>query len=407
MISKKPELLAPAGSFEKLKMAVHYGADAVYLGNPKFSLRSMSSSFETNEEIEAAINYAHENGVRVYVTVNIFPKNRDIQEIREHIRFLKTISPDGIIVSDPGIFLIAKSEADNIPLHISTQANVSNIEAVKFWEKLGAKRINLARELTLEEIKQIRTQTTIELEIFVHGAICISYSGRCYISAFLVNRSANSGECTNSCRWNFALVEESRKGEFFPVYENERGSYLMNSRDLCLVEYIPLFIKAGIDSLKIEGRMKGVNYVAGVVHTYRRAIDTAFKGENYNGKAFKNELLAFSSRGYTEGMLFGQQPREGFNYEGRQDFMTQRVVGIVREVQANKALIELKSKVENGDYVCFLAPEIEKNFYKIELLRDMEGNIIDKAKAGEFIYIDVPSQVRVLDVVRTPIENED
>lgn len=407
MKNRKPELLAPVGSFEKLKMAVHYGADAVYLGNPNFSLRSMSNSFETDEEIEAAISYAHENGVRVYVTVNIFPKNRDIKGIREHIRFLKNICPDGIIVSDPGIFSLAKSEADNIPLHISTQANVTNIEAVKFWEKLGAKRINLARELTLEEIKQIRAQTSIELEIFVHGAICISYSGRCYISAFLVNRSANSGECTNSCRWNFALVEESRKNEFFPVYENQRGTYLMNSRDLCLVEYIPEFIKAGIDSLKIEGRMKGINYVAGVVHTYRRAIDAAFKGDNFNGKDFKDELLAFSSRGYTEGMLLGQQPREGFNYEGRQDFMTQRLLGIVREVKTNKALIELKSKLENGDYVCFLSPEIEKKFYKIEVIRDIEGNIVDKVKAGDCVYIDVPSQVRVLDVIRTPIENED
>src|SRR5271169_5765318 len=285
---KKPELLAPAGDFEKMKTAIHYGADAVYLGDSRFSLRGKAGNFgsgaggvtEKSEtlrggaDLRAAVSYARGKGVRAYVTANIFPHNKDLPHIEEHIEHLRDISPDAVIVSDPGIFALFKKMAPAIPLHVSTQANITNAAAARFWEDCGAKRLVLSRELSLEEIGEIRKKVSIELEVFVHGSICISYSGRCYISSFLAHRGANTGECTNSCRWNYALLEEKRPGEYFPVFEDSRGTYLMSSKDLCMLPHLHLLIDAGVDSFKIEGRMKGINYVAGVVKVYREAIDS-------------------------------------------------------------------------------------------------------------------------------------
>ncbi|HXX58599.1 MAG TPA: peptidase U32 family protein, partial [Thermodesulfovibrionales bacterium] len=267
---KKPELLAPAGDFEKLKTAIHYGADAVYLGDSRFSLRGMARNFGP-DELKRAVAYARERGVKVYVTVNIFPHNRDLPGIEEHVETLKNIRPDAVILSDPGIFKMFKRIAPEIDLHVSTQANITNRESAGFWEGLGARRLVLSRELSVGEIREIREETSLELEVFVHGSICISYSGRCYISSFLASRSANAGACTNSCRWNYTLMEEKRGGEYFPVFTDDRGTYVMSSRDLCMIEHLDILAGAGIDSFKIEGRMKGINYVAGVVKTYREA----------------------------------------------------------------------------------------------------------------------------------------
>ncbi|GAB4433783.1 MAG: U32 family peptidase [bacterium] len=399
---KKPELLAPAGNMEKLKIAIHYGADAVYLGKKSFSLRAVKGGFIDDGEIVEAVSYAHTKGVKVYVTVNIFPHNRELSEIKRHLSFLNELMPDGIIVADPGIFLMAKELAPKIPLHVSTQANTTNIEAIRFWQRLGAKRINLARELSLEEIREIsKNRPDVELELFVHGAVCISYSGRCYISSFLTGRSANLGECTNSCRWNYALMEETRRGEYFPVFEDERGSYLMNSRDLCLVEYLPELIEAGIDSFKIEGRMKGVNYVAGVVHTYRKALDAIFDGKTFEKERYLKELMAFSSRGYTTGMLLGRQTFQGYNYEGRQDLMTQDVVGIVREKRDGKALVELKRRLAKGMTIFFLSPSIEDKPFTVNNIWTDESENLPLSNAGTFVFIDAPEETRVLDIVRT------
>lgn len=397
---KRPELLAPAGTLEKLKTAIHYGADAVYLGKKSFSLRAMSEGFKDDTEIADAISYAHSKNVKAYITVNIITHNRELSEIKKHISFLKEIKPDGIILSDLGVFGIVKELAPELPVHISTQANTTNIEAIKFWQKLGAKRVNLARELSLEEIKEISPLANIELEVFVHGAVCISYSGRCYISSFLTGRSANSGECTNSCRWNYALMEEKREGLYFPVFQDEKGSYLMNSKDLCLIEHMPDLIKCGIDSFKIEGRMKGVNYVAGVVNTYRKAIDSVLKGEEFDSKKHLKELFAFSSRGYTTGMLMGNQTYDGYNYEGRQDMMTQDVIGIIREKKSRQALVELKKRIEKGMRIFFLSPGIEDKPFIVENIHTTDFEEVPFANSGAFVFIDVPEQTRELDIIR-------
>jgi putative protease len=299
---KTPELLAPAGNFEKLRTALHYGADALYMGLSEFSLRAKADNFRL-DELEHVSRLIHRSGRKMYITVNIFPHNNDIALIKEHLLSLKSINPDAIIVSDPGVFELAGETIPEIPIHISTQANITNLRSAQFWERLGAKRLVLSRELTIDEIREIRDNVSLELECFVHGAICISYSGRCYISSFLTNRSANRGECTNSCRWNYVLMEESREGKYLPVYENEKGTYVLSSRDLCMIEHLDKLADAGIDSFKIEGRMKGINYVAGVVKTYREAIDSLASRPYKVKKQWLEELSMFSSRGYTTGMF--------------------------------------------------------------------------------------------------------
>lgn len=398
---KRPELLAPAGDFEKLKIAIHYGADAVYFGDSRFSLRNKAGNF-SSEELRKAVEYARNHKVRSYITVNIFPHNRDIFEIKEHIEFLKEIRPDGVILSDLGVFSLFKKIAPEIDIHISTQANITNTEAAKFWERLGAKRLVLSRELNIKEISEIRDATSIELEVFVHGSICISYSGRCYISSFLNFRGANRGQCTNSCRWRYYLMEEKRPNEFFPVFEDERGTYLLSSKDLCLIEHLPLLVDVGIDSFKIEGRMKGINYVAGVVKTYREAIDSIEEGRPYIvKKRWLKELSMFSSRGYTTGMLFGKQPDDGYNFDEDDPYrMSHELVGVVVDVKGSSAKISLRNRLNVGDYVEFLTPGLEEKSFKIERMYDMDGFSILSARNEDTITIDVPKDVRPLDLIR-------
>ncbi len=398
---KRPELLAPAGDFEKLKIAIHYGADAVYFGDSRFSLRNKAENFSP-KELRKAVEYARNHKVKSYITINIFPHNSDIFEIKEHIEFLKEIRPDGVILSDPGVFSLFKKIAPEIDIHISTQANITNIEAAKFWERLGAKRLVLSRELNIKEISEIREATSIELEIFVHGSICISYSGRCYISSFLNFRGANRGQCTNSCRWRYYLMEEKRPYEFFPVFEDERGTYLLSSKDLCLIEHLPLLVDIGIDSFKIEGRMKGINYVAGVVKTYREAIDSIKKGISYTvKKRWLQELSMFSSRGYTTGMLFGKQPDDGYNFDEDDPYrMSHELVGVVVDVNGSSSKISLRNRLNVGDYVEFLTPGLEDMSFKIERMYDMNGFSILSAKNEDTIVINTPKDVRPLDLIR-------
>jgi putative protease len=395
---KKPELLAPAGDFEKLRTAIHYGADAVYLGDSRFSLRNRAGNFGPGE-LEKAVLYARDHGVKAYVTVNIFPHNRDLSGIEEHIDVLKAARPDAVVLSDPGVFMMMKKRAPEIDIHISTQANITNGESAVFWENIGAKRLVLSRELTLGEIREIREKTAAELEVFVHGSLCISYSGRCYISSFLASRSANEGECTNSCRWNYALMEEKRPGEYLPVFEDRRGTYVMSSKDLCMIEHLYLLAEAGIDSFKIEGRMKGINYVAGVIKTYREALDS-FGGEYTVNPRWLRELEMFSSRGYTTGMFFGKQPDADYNFDGESYRMSHELVAIVLEVKETTAKIGLRNRLDTADLVEYLTPGLEEKLFEIGAMKDADGNDILSARNEDTVFIEVPEGVRPNDLIR-------
>jgi len=394
-------LLAPAGDFEKLKTAVHYGADAVYLGDSRFSLRAMTGNFDA-DGIAGAIAWCRERGVKTYVTANIFPHNEDIPALRQHIGLLGELKPDAVVVSDAGTVGVIKEVAPRLPFHISTQANITNWMSARFWQDLGASRIVLARELSLKEIRDIRQKATLELEAFVHGSICISYSGRCYLSSFMADRSANSGECTNSCRWNYYLVEEKRPGEYFPIMEDDRGTYVMSSRDLCTIEHVPELIEAGIDSFKIEGRMKGINYVGGVVKSYREAIDSHFAGDSgpVSQDRWLRELDMVSSRGYTQGMYFSRPDSNDYNFDKSSYRMSHDLVGVVKEIVDGYAVILLKSKLSIGDTIEFLSRGAGDSRVVLTEMVDEEGVQKTLGKNTEIVRIPVPPYVRPNDLIR-------
>lgn len=396
----RPELLAPAGDLEKLKTAIHYGADAVYLGASLFSLRGKAGNFE-GRELKDAVSYARQRGARAYVTVNVFAHDRDFAALREHATLLREARPDGVIVSDPGVFAFLREEAPGIDLHVSTQANITNSAAARFWEGQGAKRLILSRELTIGEIRLIREAVSIELEVFVHGSLCISYSGRCYISSFLAGRSANAGECTNSCRWNYALVEEKRQGEYLPVFEDGRGTYLMSPKDLCMIGHLAELFDAGVSAFKIEGRMKGINYVAGVVKTYREAIDTLGDGRPYRvDPRWVRELSMFSSRGYTTGMFLGRHPDDGYNFDGDGYRMTHELVGTVVEVRDGDGEIALRNRLSVGDEIEYLSPGLEDRQFRVVAIKDGDGADRDSGRNEETVFVPVPPGVRPRDLVR-------
>lgn len=400
---KSPELLAPAGNFEKLLTALHYGADAVYMGISGLSLRAKADNF-TFKELKQAAGLVRNIGKKLYITVNIFPHNRDISIIKHHLQELKNIGPDGIIISDPGVVELAMEIVPRIPVHISTQANITNYRAAMFWEKLGAKRLVLARELSIDEIKEIRDNVSIELECFVHGAICISYSGRCYISSFLTNRSGNLGECTNSCRWNYTLMEEMRPEERHPVYENDRGTYVMSSRDLCMIEHLDKLADAGVDSFKIEGRMKGINYVAGVVKTYREALDQLKQGTYAVNEQWIKELSMFSSRGYTTGMFLGKHPDKDYNHDENNKYtMSHELVGIVKALDNGNAQVALRNTLKLGDTIQFLSPGIENRSYQVKMMFSKEGLPIESGRNENIVMIPEEQGVRANDLIRRPI----
>ena len=314
----KPELLAPAGNFEKLEIAVHFGADAVYLAGKDFSLRNFSGNFSM-DEMQQAIAFAHANKVKVYVACNIFPRNQEQTAIAEFLTSLGKMDPDAIIISDPGILAMARQRMPQTPIHLSTQANMTNVNAARFWESQGVTRVNVARELSLPEIETIARHTTLEVEAFVHGAMCMAYSGRCLLSSFMALRDSNRGMCCHPCRFQYALVEAKRPGQYYELSEDARGTYILNARDLCMIEHIPEMMAAGISSLKIEGRMKGINYLASVVRIYREAIDAyALDAEAYQVKAeWIAELAKVTHREYCTGFYLGDPEQVSPNMDGR------------------------------------------------------------------------------------------
>ncbi|MDH5657661.1 MAG: U32 family peptidase [Spirochaetia bacterium] len=426
---KQLELLAPAGNFEKLQMALHYGADAVYLGMSDFSLRARAQNFDL-EELKRSIDFVHSHGKKAYITINIFTKNSDVKQIEEHVLELKRIGPDAIILSDPGVFDIVATEAPEIDIHISTQANVGNYSAARFWERMGAKRIILARELSFNEIREIRDKVSLDLECFIHGSLCMAYSGRCYISSFISNRSGNEGECANSCRYNYTLMgeakvlagseklpvsndegefdyfvkEDNRPDDYFPIYEDDRGTYLMSSHDLCMVEYIQELADTGINSLKIEGRMKGVNYVGGVVKVYREALDCFLDGRSADAsqkQKWKEELQQLSSRGFTTGLYLGSQPDEGYNHDQPRYFpQTHDFVGILGDIEGDEAVLHLRNNLKPGDDLTFITSGPGNINLTVNFVRNANGEDLDIARNGDSVRISVPAGVRENDIVR-------
>ncbi|MCM8710468.1 U32 family peptidase [Clostridium sp. SYSU_GA19001] len=385
----KPELLAPAGNLEKLKTAINFGADAVYLGGNKLNLRAFADNFG-NDELKKGIEYAHKKGKKVYVTLNVFPHNEDLEGLEEYLTQLYNLNVDAIIVSDPGIIMTAREIVPDLELHLSTQANNVNWKSALFWHKIGIKRIVLARELSLKQIKYIREKLpeSCELEAFVHGSMCMSYSGRCLLSNYMTGRDANRGECAQPCRYKYYLMEEKRPGEFFPVFEDEKGTYIMNSKDLCMIQHIPELVNSGITSFKIEGRMKSSFYVATVVKAYREAIDVYFN----NPKEYKfdekwmNILEMASHREYHTGFYFGEKNKQVYGTSAY--IRTHDIVGIVKKYNKEKgiAVIEQRNKVFNGDKVEILRPEGNNFHITLEDMRDLEGNLLESTPQAQMLY---------------------
>ncbi len=389
---KLPELLAPAGNFEKLKTAIHYGADAVYLGGKDYSLRAHAANFSP-EDLPLAVAYAHDNNVKVYVTVNIFAHNQDLPGIPDYLRFLQAAGVDGFIISDPGILALAQKTAPGVPVHLSTQANVTNTESARFWVGQGAKRLNLARELSLIEIQAIRAAIAAEIEIFVHGALCISYSGRCLLSLYLTGRDANQGDCAHPCRYSYRLEEERRPGQFFPVEENSRGTFIFNAKDLCLLKRLPALLAVGVDSLKIEGRMKSVYYVGAIVRLYRAALDflaekdlPASAGLPLLPEAFSDELGKIGSRGYTENFLDHPPAPEDMLYNGPKISYDYAPIGIVHR-GGEAPLIETRNPIEPGEQIEYLGPGLENSTYEINAIIDPNGRPLARANPNSLVTL--------------------
>ena len=397
------ELLAPAGNFEKLQAALIYGADAVYIGGKNFSLRAYGDNF-TEDEILKAVEFTHKLGKKIYVATNVFAHNADIEELAKYFTFLDGAGVDAVLISDLGIFSLAKSLTKNLQLHVSTQANVTNYRTANFFHEMGASRIVLARELTLEEILEIKKNCAAELEIFVHGAMCISYSGRCYLSHYLTGRDGNKGACTHSCRWKYSLLEEKRPNEFFEVDEDSRGAYIMNSKDLCLLPYLDKVIESGVASLKIEGRMKSVNYVAGVVKVYRQAIDAYFDNpQNFTIRAdWLEELDKVAHRPYTSGFFISDgAPTE--IYDTSKPKRSSNFLGIVRDFDAEKmvATIEQRGKFEVNQAVEFFQPRGKTFGQKISEMYNEEGEkILSAPHAQQIVKIPVTQKVENFSLMR-------
>ena len=397
---RKPEILAPAGNLEKLKIAIDFGADAVYIGGGKLNLRAFSNNF-SNEEMIEGIKYCHDRGKKIYVTLNVFARNHDLPSAGEYIKGLYDIGVDAVIVADPSLIAICKEVAPELEIHLSTQANTVNWMATKFWYDLGVKRIVLARELTFKEINEITENIPkgCDIEAFIHGSMCVAYSGRCLISNYMIKRDANKGICGNVCRYKYHLVEETRPGEYYPVIEDDNGTYIMNSKDLCMIHYIPELVKSGIYSFKIEGRMKSEFYVASVVKAYREALDSYWEDpENFE---FKQEwmdiLLKVSHRPYHTGFFFGKSGEQ--NYEDSSYIRDYDIVGIVKEFdeETMTATIMQKNRVFEGDSVDILRPytpnfSIKMNsMYDVE--KDVETNVANRAHMIFKMKVDTPLKV--------------
>lgn len=404
--NRKPELLIPASNLEVLKTAVIFGADAVYIGGEAFGLRAKAKNF-SKEDMQEGIRFAHENGVKVYVTANILAHNRDLEGARAYFGELREIDPDALIISDPGMFSIARQVWPEAEIHISTQANNTNYMTYRFWWEQGAKRVVSARELSLEEIREIRENIPekMEIESFVHGAMCISYSGRCLLSNYFTGRDANQGECTHPCRWKYAVMEESRPGEYLPVYENERGTFIFNSRDLCMIEHIPGLMEAGIDSFKIEGRMKTALYVATVARTYRKAIDDYLRSEEEyrnNLPWYRDEIAKCTYRQFTTGFYFGKPSEQAQIYDNNtyvSEYIYLGIVGAVRE--DGLARIEQRNKFCTGDEIEIMKPDGRNIPVKVERILDEEGNEVESTPhPRQVLFLQLSAAPEQYDILR-------
>lgn len=408
---KKPELLIPASSLEVLKEAVIFGADAVYIGGEAYGLRARARNFD-HDDMAEGIRFAHEHGARVHVTVNILAHNGDLDGVRTYLEELRELRPDALIIADPAIFMMAGEICPEIDRHVSTQANNTNYGTFEFWHRLGAKRVVCARELSLAEIKEIREKVPddLEIEAFVHGAMCISYSGRCLLSNFMAGRDANHGACTHPCRWQYTLMEEKRPGQYFPVFENERGTYIFNSRDLCMIEHIPELIDAGIDSFKIEGRMKTALYVAVVARTYRMAIDMCMRSEEeYRSHMdwFRSEIAKCTYREYTTGFYFGKPGTDSQIYDSNTYVNEYIYLGIIESVD-DKGLAHFmqRNKFSVGDTIEIMKPDGRNLDVTVKAMYTEDGETADSCPhAQERMMIDVSGMADVYDIMR--VKNPD
>lgn len=409
---KHIELLAPAGNFEKLEIAIHYGADAVYLAGKEFSLRNFSGNFSL-DEMKEAVRFAHKQNVRVYVACNVYSRSREKERIVDYLKHLARLEPDAVIAADPGVIYLAGQHIPNMPIHLSTQANTTNLSSALFWKQMGIVRVNTARELSLEEIRIIAEPgqpNPIQIEAFVHGAMCISYSGRCLLSSFMTNRDSNRGMCSHPCRWKYYLLEEQRPGKYMPVSEDDRGTYIFNSYDLCMIEHIPALIEAGIHSLKIEGRMKGINYLASTVKTYRHAIDTYYdnpKGYRVDDEWIR-ELNSITNRGYSTGFYFGRPEQTIPNLNNIKPETRLRFVGKVLDSRdIDRIKIEVRNKIFTGDEIEILGPDRPVACDRIDRLSDSEGRPLEFAQPGSIACIRLMTPCAPNDLIRKKtLENE-
>ncbi len=399
-----PELLAPAGNFEKLKTALHYGADAVYLGGKELSLRAKAGNF-TLEDMEKAVSYTHAREKKVYVTVNVLAHNNDLNDLENYLQNLANLEVDGLIISDPGILQIARKHVPGIPLHLSTQANVTNYAAAQFWKGQGAERLNLARELSMKEIKEIRRNADCELEVFVHGALCISYSGRCMLSNYLTNRDANKGECSHPCRFNYAVIEEKRPGQYYPVEEDERGTYIFNSKDLCLLMLLPELVATGVDSLKVEGRMKSIFYVGGVVRIYRAALDYLAElpqdlWQNPSAitlpEIFLDEIQKTGTRGITANFFKEKPTNEDMLYHSSRAEQMVEPVAVIRKI-ADEPLVEIRNRVENGEWLEYMGKGLQNQAVLLKEMKSLEGERVTAANPGNLLTVTTDPPLKNID----------
>ena len=403
---KKIELLSPAGDMNKLKTAFYFGADAVYIGGKNFSLRALAGNF-SNDEILDAVEFAHSIGKKVYVTVNIFGRNDDIEQAEKYFKFLENAKVDGAIVSDTGLIYLARTVAPNFPINLSTQANTLNYKTVEFWKKQGLSRVILARELSLEEIKGISEKVPdMEIETFIHGAMCIAYSGRCLLSDYTTGRSSNKGACVQACRWNYQLREKNSDGEFFDIEEDDKGTYILNSKDLNLMDYIAELDDAGVCSFKIEGRMKSEYYLATVINAYRRAIDSYYKdGKAYkDNPLFQNELLKTAHRDFTTAYFLGENKRT-VNYQDSQSKGSHKFIAVVVGTGDGFVEVEMRNRFMCGDKLEVLSPD--DNFNKTLVVGEMfddKGDVITDAKlVQQRIKIMTDLKLSVGDILRKEI----
>ena len=403
MANKKPELLAPAGDMERLKMAVLYGADAVYLAGTSFGMRSFAGNFSP-EELPKAVQYAHDHGVKVHVTVNTMPRNNELSGLPEHLERLNDCGVDALIIADLGVFRAAEKYAPRCERHISTQVSIANYNCANAWFELGAKRVVLARELSLEEIRTIRRNTPKELEIetFAHGAMCVSYSGRCLLSNYMTGRDSNRGACAQPCRYQYALMEEKRPGEYFPVFEDEKGTYIMNSRDMCMIDHIDDLMEAGVDCLKIEGRAKSAYYAAIVTGAYRHVIDDVAAGREVD-PIWRDEVEHVSHRRYATGFFYGQP---GQYYQNSRYIRDWQVCAIVTDCDENGlATLSLRNKFSAGDEVELVGPDLRPFPLKVPMMQDENGNMMEQPRNPQMIFkMQLPHQVPAMSIVRRAVE---